>query len=123
MNIQYFDNFSGGLRIFIKGIAVSAETVVCQIEAAKKLRKPLTQKICSCGKACDILMYLYGYVEKNLFVSVNIVSGELEILYNTVAKYIKTLCGLGIFLKNSGQYCYRIFAFDSLIRIFQYEIS
>lgn len=123
MNIQHFGNFSGWLRLFIKGIAVSAETAVSQIEAAKKLRKTLTQKICSCGKSCDMLMYLYSHVEKNLFVSVNIVSEELGISYNTAAKYIEILCRLGILLENSGQYRYRIFAFDSLMRIFQYEIS
>lgn len=119
-NIQHFSNFSAWLRFFINGIAVSVENTICQLETAKELRKTNTHKIRIFGKPCGILLRLYAYIEKNPYISVNDVSREFGMAYNTAAKYIEILCEMGVLLKTEGQMRYRLFRFDGLLRLFQY---
>lgn len=74
---------------------MSAENTICQLETAKELRKTNTHKIRFYGKPCGILLRLYVYIEKNPYISVNDVSREFGMTYNTAAKYIEILCKMG----------------------------
>lgn len=60
------------------------------------------------------------YIEKNPYISVNDISREFGMAYNTAAKYIEILCEMGVLLKTEGQMRYRLFRFDGLLRLFQY---
>lgn len=118
IGIQHFSTYSDWISFFVRGVILSAENTIRQLELAKRIGKNNLQKIQALDKSTDRLLHLYNFIEGTPVVTINDVADAFNISYNTAAKSVCKLRELNILEQVTTQSRNRIFRYQEFLKIF-----
>lgn len=112
---QYSAGYIALIKFFVCGIYEAAKTANERIEKMLRIITDDEMEITTLGPSTKRLLMIYNYFKAHVFSQIKIVSNDLGISFNTVAKSVKQLCELGILQLESNQSRHRVFVYERLL--------
>lgn len=111
---QYSAGYIALVKFFVRGIYEAAKTANARIERMLRTITDDEMKITVLSSSAKRLLIVYNYFKAHVFSQIKVVSDDLGISFNTVAKSVNKLCELGILQLESNQSRHRIFVYSTL---------
>ena len=96
MDVRFKGHFEEWLRFFLNGLIASAEDACETIRVLTRLHEDNLDRIMALPGRKENLIKLLFYIERNPIIDIAKTAQALELQYNTVAKAVDRLVGLGI---------------------------
>ena len=118
MDVRLKGHYEEWLEFFMDGILESSKHALNTIETLLNLRKENLKKLNQLhGKRKLSTLLLFNYLESHPIIDIKQASIGIKKAFNTVSNAVDTLVELGILKQVDGHKRYRIFAYDSYLRI------
>ena len=115
--IHYWGRYEQWIKFFLKTVGAAAEMTLRRVEAAIVLRDRYIATINSENKDVKHLLNAYTKVEKHIFLNVASLAVAIGVSYNTGARIMKKLVGMGIMRLLKAQARNRVYFYAELLDV------
>jgi len=94
--VRFAGDYREWIKHFVKGVIFASEKVIQRINDMTRLKEENLKKICAIGDTNEHVVKLLKYMEKNPMFNIKMAAAGIGLSYNTTAKAVNALQGLGI---------------------------